>query len=77
MKQLTLYSTVGCHLCEQALELIEPLLDSQYQVVEVDISDSDDLIARYGIRIPVVARNDNGAEIGWPFDQPQFLAFLA
>lgn len=77
MKELILYSTVGCHLCEQALALIEPVLDDKYQIVEVDISDSDDLMARYGIRIPVIARADNGTEIGWPFDQQQFLAFLA
>ncbi|ARN76470.1 glutaredoxin family protein [Oceanicoccus sagamiensis] len=77
MKELILYSTVGCHLCELALELIEPLLDAQTVIVEVDISDADELMERYGIRIPVVARADNGAEIGWPFDQQQFLAFLA
>ena len=77
MKELIVYSTVGCHLCEQALALIEPELGTQYQVVEVDISDSDDLMTRYGIRIPVVARSDNGAEIGWPFDRQQFLVFLA
>ncbi len=77
MKELILYSTVGCHLCEQALALIEPVLSVQYQITEIDISESDDLVDRYGIRIPVVARADNGAEIGWPFDQQQFLAFLA
>ena len=76
MKELILYSTVGCHLCEQALALIEPVLGSQYQILEVDISESDDLMERYGIRIPVVARSDNGAEIGWPFDQQQFMDFL-
>ncbi len=76
MKQLILYSTVGCHLCEQALELVEPLLEGQYQITEVDISESDDLISRYGIRIPVIARADNQSEIGWPFDQQQFLEFL-
>ncbi|MDG1773731.1 MAG: glutaredoxin family protein [Oceanicoccus sp.] len=76
MKELILYTTVGCHLCEQALELIEPVLEPKYQIVKVDISDSDDLINRYGIRIPVVARSDNGAEIGWPFDQQQFLLFI-
>ena len=77
MKQLILYSTVGCHLCEQALALIEPVVGSQYQIIEIDISDSDDLMTRYGIRIPVFARSDSGAEIAWPFDQQQFLAFLA
>lgn len=76
MKTLILYSTVGCHLCEQALALISPLLQGKYHVNEVDISDSDSLIERYGIRIPVVLREDTGDEISWPFDQQQFTVFL-
>lgn len=78
---LILYSTLGCHLCEQALELVTPLLGGQYQIEEVDIADSEELMDRYGIRIPVIAiaADDTGAgarEIGWPFDADQFSAFL-
>ena len=76
MKTLILYSTVGCHLCEQALELISPSIQGQYQITEVDISDSDALVERYGTRIPVILREDTGSEIGWPFDLQQFIAFL-
>lgn len=76
MKDLLLYSTLGCHLCEQALDVIEPLLAEQYRLIEVDISDSDELVSRYGIRIPVVARCDNHREIDWPFDRQQLLDFL-
>ena len=78
MKVLYLYTTLGCHLCEQALELIEPLLgDSSFRLEAVDIADSDDLMTRYGIRIPVLRRPDIDKELGWPFDQQQLSAFLS
>ncbi|WP_101757131.1 glutaredoxin family protein [Oceanicoccus sp. KOV_DT_Chl] len=76
MKNLILYSTVGCHLCEQALAIIMPLIQGEYLITEVDISESDLLMARYGVRIPVILREDSGAEIGWPFDQQAFVDFL-
>jgi len=76
MKTLILYGTLGCHLCEQALELIAPMVAPNFTLVEVDISDSDELIERYGIRIPVVAAQGNSVELGWPFDRERFAAFL-
>ena len=76
MKKLIVYTTLGCHLCEQAVALITPLLDSSYHIEEVDISTTDELMERYGVRIPVVARGDNHREIGWPFDRLQFLEFI-
>jgi hypothetical protein len=81
MKKITLYSTLGCHLCEQALAMIQPLLEggqgSEYVLEEVDIADSDLLVELYGIRIPVVKRSDSQAELGWPFDSQQFVEFLS
>ena len=57
MKTIILYSTLGCHLCEQAMALLEPLLAaSDFELDEVDISESDILMDRYGIRIPVLRR---------------------
>lgn len=78
MTTLYLYSTLGCHLCEHALEVINPLIGgTQYVLKEVDISESDDLVERYGIRIPVVRRSDNSKELGWPFDTKQAQHFLS
>lgn len=74
--RLTLYSTSACHLCEQAQDLIDPLLGPDLTLEVVDISDSDELIERYGVRIPVLLRQDNGAEIGWPFDSSGLRTFL-
>lgn len=77
MITLTLYSTLGCHLCEQALDVISPIINKQkFALQEVDISESDELMERYGIRIPVLLRSDNLKELGWPFDQQQATEFL-
>lgn len=66
MSELVLYMTAGCHLCEQAQQLVVETLG--HPVPEVDIVVDDDLMARYGVRIPVLRRGD-GAELGWPFDR--------
>lgn len=72
---LILYTTSGCHLCEQAKDIIWPLIGStQWQLLEVDIAETDELVERYGLRIPVVATQK--AELGWPFDGAQLARLL-
>lgn len=63
---LTLYTTEGCHLCNQALALLEPWLEEGLRLASVDIAEDELLMARYAERIPVVA-SPCGAELGWPF----------
>lgn len=78
VKELILYSTLGCHLCELAKEQIEPLLDSlSLTIVEIDIANDDDLLERYGVRIPVIKTRDSINDLGWPFDTHQVHAFLS
>lgn len=73
-----LYSTSGCHLCELAKDILWPLLDEfAVRLKEVDIADSDELIERYGVRIPVLVADNQTMELGWPFDQQQARGFLA
>ena len=78
MQSLLLYTTVGCHLCEQAEELLK-LMQAERELIwqAVDIADDPQLMERYGIRIPVVRLEAVGAEIGWPFDLGQLRDFLA
>lgn len=76
MVSLIIYGTEGCHLCEQALALVTPLISHPYTITEIDISEDDVLIELYGVRIPVIQRLDNNAELSWPFDAEQFLAFI-
>lgn len=68
-RTLTLYGTLGCHLCDEALALTLPVARRLGVVVEErDVATDPALEARYGTRIPVLRRRDNGAELGWPFD---------
>ena len=54
----------------------EPGFSTAFQLEEVDISESDDLVDRYGVRIPVLQHPD-GRELGWPFSSPELRTFLA
>lgn len=69
---MILYSTLGCHLCEHAEEILQQE-HVAYHVV--DIAETDHLLQRYGVRIPVVV-DDAGRELGWPFDATQLRAFI-
>ncbi|MDD2914349.1 MAG: glutaredoxin family protein [Gallionella sp.] len=69
-----LYGTSCCHLCEKA----EAVLHTAGIIAEhIDIAADDGLLERYGTRIPVLRRIDNGAELNWPFDAAGVLRFLA
>jgi len=70
---IKLYSTTCCHLCEEAEAILREVgIEADY----VDIADDDELLEKYGIRIPVLKRVDTGAELGWPFDAVAVLRFL-
>jgi hypothetical protein len=75
---LVLYHTEHCHLCEQAAALCAAVLNPDFfEVSLVDIADSDVLIERYGVRIPVLLHEASTRELGWPFDVDQLIAFLS
>jgi len=62
------YSTLGCHLCEEAARLLHDVLPVDgITVVEVDIAYDEQLMAEYGQRIPVLRRRHDGLELQWPF----------
>lgn len=78
MISLMLYSTAGCHLCELAeQQLREAQIQVSLQWQWTEIVDSEDLMERYAVRIPVVAESVSGAEIGWPFDQIELQNWLS
>ncbi len=68
---ITLYSADGCHLCEQAQQILNQVGVS-YQLV--DIALDEQLVEQYGVRIPVLAHQ--GKELGWPFDSQAVSHFL-
>jgi len=68
MTSLILYTTAGCHLCELAEAMLIKLQPTTFNTVHTEIGDDDDLVARYGIRIPVIRFPDD-TELNWPFEQ--------
>lgn len=74
---LTLYGTTACHLCEAATHELAPLAGNGLHPREQDITESDALMERYQLRIPVLRREDTGAELDWPFDLATAMLFLA
>lgn len=74
--QLTLFGTQACHLCEEASSLLAMLAGNGVQARERDIIESAELMARYQLRIPVLRREDTGAELDWPFNLPQLMNWL-
>lgn len=80
MKSIKLYTTSGCHLCEQAHALLNPYVDMGNLTLDlIEISTSEDLIAQYGVRIPVLSGTNNAgkiSELAWPFDASELASWL-
>ena len=77
MPELLFYTTAGCHLCEHAAAMLAELARSRdLRVTPVDIGESEQLFARYGLSIPVVRNPATGKELNWPFALPQLAALL-
>ena len=74
---LTLYIGNHCPLCDQARALLYPLLlEKGWRLHEVNINDDEVLMAKYGIRIPVIVTPD-GRDKGWPFTAGQVRRLMA
>ncbi|HYZ28076.1 MAG TPA: glutaredoxin family protein [Thermoleophilaceae bacterium] len=56
MMHVTLYGKPGCHLCEEAREVVDQVRATRpFELEEVDITRDPALEARYRERIPVIA----------------------
>jgi Glutaredoxin-like domain (DUF836) len=53
MNRVILYERQGCHLCDEVRVLLDEMLGPK-SYDRVDIDTNDDLILRYGFRVPVV-----------------------
>lgn len=67
-KQLNLYSTSHCHLCELAYDILVKM-QNDITVNVIEITENEALFSNYGMRIPVLARQDTRAELNWPFSE--------
>ncbi len=58
MAIVTVYSKPGCHLCEDALRVLERIQQSAaFELQEINIQHDPALLAEYGEQIPVVLLN--------------------
>ena len=53
-RRVVLYERAECHLCEEARLALDALIGPD-RYDRVDIDSSDELVVRYGFRVPVLA----------------------
>ena len=72
---LTLYSTWGCHLCEEAEALLHA---AGLEFSLVDIVDDPAAFALYRTEIPVLLKHQGEVttELKWPFDAAALQRFI-
>jgi glutaredoxin len=70
--KILLYSRRGCHLCEQAEEMLSTVAPN---AVIVDVDGSPELIAAFGLRVPVV-EVDGAVVLEGRFDEARLIARL-
>ncbi|KXJ61746.1 glutaredoxin family protein [Alteromonas sp. KUL42] len=71
------YTGPQCSLCDLAdVELGNTSMFASLEIEKVNIRTSTDLYHLYGARIPVLKREDNNKEIGWPFSTADLEEFL-
>lgn len=74
MSNFILYGTEGCHLCEEAVLLLQV---ADIEFIQRDIIDDEQAMQQYAVRIPVLLHQSSGAELGWPFGIEQLQHFIA
>jgi hypothetical protein len=69
MQKIILYSTLACHLCEIAEEMVSSRISTtNFHLEKVDIAESPELLKKYGVSIPVLYSEQIDKELFWPFD---------
>ena len=76
---LLLLGTSGCHLCEEAEEIIASCqLDTHKVSIEpLDIAEQEHYQAEFALYIPVLYHPDSLKRLNWPFDAAQVHEFIA
>ncbi|WP_395343112.1 glutaredoxin family protein [Ningiella sp. W23] len=74
--RLILYTGPHCELCDHAFTVYQNLAPANVSLVKQNIRDDAQLYHLYAVRIPVLKREDTGAELGWPFNENDLEQFL-
>jgi glutaredoxin len=57
--QVRFYTKAGCHLCEEARDMLDDIaVQTEYELTEIDIRSDPELFEQYRYRIPVIIIND-------------------
>ena len=75
--RVLLYGKPGCHLCDDARAVVERVCaDLGTTFDEVDITDSEELMAQFGEQIPVIFVDGRQHDF-WRVDETRLRAALA
>lgn len=84
-QQIDLYTTAGCHLCEEVEAMYAfiaknaPSVTDAYRLVKVEIINDPGLLASYGEKIPVLILKEKAnttGELSWPFSIEELYVWL-
>ena len=76
MTIVTIYGRTGCHLCEDALKVLESLKDElNFEIKEILIDGNEELQSLYGEQIPVT-HIDGIHHVYWRVDPERFRSSL-
>jgi len=57
--EVTFYTKAGCHLCDEARDMLEDIAElTTYVLTEIDIRSNPAIFEKYRYRIPVILIND-------------------
>lgn len=74
---IAFYTGPQCSLCDDADALITQSANAKTRVItKYNIREDSELYHLYAVRIPVLKREDNGQELGWPFNLEELELFL-
>jgi glutaredoxin len=75
--KVTLYTRAGCHLCDDAKQVLAAARGrAEFDYEEVDIDTDQELVRRYNDEVPVIAINGVKA-FKYRLDMKEFLKKLA
>src|SRR5438874_11398921 len=58
--QVTFYTKAGCHLCEEARDMLDDIAaQTPYELTEIDIRSNTEIFEAYRYRIPVIIVNND------------------
>jgi glutaredoxin len=75
--KVLIYKKEGCHLCDEAEEVLERLKkEKKFFLEKIMIEENTDMFERFGNKVPVVFINDHMA-LEFKLDEKTFLKKLA